>query len=146
MCEANEFLPYFSFRVRKELEKKLPKIQVEEPLDIAVKNNVPSQHYIQTHNIQKQPVIKQSNISINQHPLQSFNSNKTTNLAKRIKLVDYDEPVSFSIKSKQVQLTKPDMNHQTQKSVQNIANHQQIQIQSEKVTEPEPVVKSKDMI
>jgi hypothetical protein len=32
MCEENEFLAYFSFRVRKEIEKKIPKVALKNPL------------------------------------------------------------------------------------------------------------------
>merc|ERR1711923_432656 len=59
----NEFLEYFHFRVKKEMEKKMPK-----KVEIVKK---------------VEPVRQQNNFH---------------KPAKRLKLVDYDDPVSFSIK------------------------------------------------
>lgn len=140
MCEGNEFLAYFSFKVRKEMEKKIPKINSN-----LVENVQAKQHSNLRHHHEIRPKIQQK-------PLQNFSSNKPVNQAKRIKLVDYDEPVSFSIKTipKQQPLrkethpksyiqVKTQVQQYTEKPVQN----QNITIDPEKTIQPAQVLETK---
>jgi len=149
MCEGNEFLAYFSFRVKKEMEKKIiPEVEIKKPVEnIQVKQqfNLRNPH-------PTMPIIHQK-------PLQNFNSKTQMKPAKRIKLVDYDEPVSFSIKTipKQQSLQKEtepkthiqnvvknlSQKTQSQKSTEKPAQNQNIIIKPEKTTKPAPVFESK---